>query len=382
MANINHPDFQLDHGLKRCIFVKGTAGLGNRLYALMTAIAYSKITNRTLIVDWRDKFYSDGTKNIFDDLFHLKNISSLPIETLHEFKGLTHPKIWRGYENLSLEELRFENSLIKAGYNSKMYRCQAMFERYSADIEEVNYQDDLLIHSSYIEEIDKIKNLLNHHNIDLEAQSKQSVLRDIYHKHLELSPQILNLAQRFVKDNFSGKFTLGVYVRQSDLLISIASYLQAVDQFIDENPNTLIFLATDNSSVEDRFRSKYGRVVTYAKWLPPPGQRIHGNSCSPKSVNHAVDELVDLYALSKCQHIIFSSRTTFGRVAALMSNLPSECCIDVDCMRIQKFSAPQTIKELKLTWRKLRTWLLVKIAGAIDLNKLPKIINKIILAII
>ncbi|MEO1592230.1 MAG: nodulation protein NodZ, partial [Cyanobacteria bacterium J06632_22] len=63
------------------LLLKGYAGLGNRIAALVTAILYAKLSKRTLVVDWRDDFYSSDGRNVFDALFQTQ---SIPIDTALE----------------------------------------------------------------------------------------------------------------------------------------------------------------------------------------------------------------------------------------------------------------------------------------------------------
>ena len=54
---------------KKYLLVKGTAGLGNRLLFLLSALLYARLTERLLVVDWCDQTYSDDGTNAFPLLF-------------------------------------------------------------------------------------------------------------------------------------------------------------------------------------------------------------------------------------------------------------------------------------------------------------------------
>ena len=47
--------------MSKYLLVKGAAGLGNRVFALVTAILYAKLSDRTIAIDWRDSQYSHTT---------------------------------------------------------------------------------------------------------------------------------------------------------------------------------------------------------------------------------------------------------------------------------------------------------------------------------
>ena len=54
---------------KKYLLVKGTAGLGNRLLFLLSALLYARLTERLLVVDWCDSTYSNDGSNAFPLLF-------------------------------------------------------------------------------------------------------------------------------------------------------------------------------------------------------------------------------------------------------------------------------------------------------------------------
>jgi hypothetical protein len=54
---------------QKLLICKGTSGMGNRILATCTAVLYSHITQRRLVIDWRDGSYSHGGANAFESFF-------------------------------------------------------------------------------------------------------------------------------------------------------------------------------------------------------------------------------------------------------------------------------------------------------------------------
>jgi hypothetical protein len=60
----------------RYLLVKGAAGLGNRIFALLSAILYARLTRRQLVVDWTDGSYSSDGSNAIHHFFRSRLFSS------------------------------------------------------------------------------------------------------------------------------------------------------------------------------------------------------------------------------------------------------------------------------------------------------------------
>jgi hypothetical protein len=82
--------------------LKGYAGLGNRILALLTAILYSRLANRHLLVDWRDGMYADSGVNSFPLLFSCRSASPL-VDDLQS--NSIHPWMWTQGPGLSATEM-------------------------------------------------------------------------------------------------------------------------------------------------------------------------------------------------------------------------------------------------------------------------------------
>jgi hypothetical protein len=123
------------------LLVKGRAGLGNRILCLLSAILYTRLTGRRLIVDWSDDTYSNDGSNVFTSLFQCPLCSRMDeIPTTDSIR----PGIWRGH----LHESAL--NMIKL-YPEASLRYPETWRAFSVDLSRLDYSEDVLVMWSYVE---------------------------------------------------------------------------------------------------------------------------------------------------------------------------------------------------------------------------------------
>src|SRR4051794_4211404 len=78
---------------ERVLLVKGIAGMGNRMLAFASGLLYARLARRRVVVDWRDRVYGEGGRNVFFEYFapvEIADVTSLPATD-----DVT-PPFWRG----------------------------------------------------------------------------------------------------------------------------------------------------------------------------------------------------------------------------------------------------------------------------------------------
>lgn len=100
--------------------------------------------------------------------------------------------------------------------------------------------------------------------------------------------------------------------------IPLEKIYKTLDNVLFNYQDSPIFLATDSEKIMNEFKIKYKNVITTEKWFPPSGKRLHQNwdECQDTFQN-AIEALQDLYLLSQCETLIFSSQSSFGYLASL-----------------------------------------------------------------
>jgi broad specificity phosphatase PhoE len=92
-----------------------------------------------------------------------------------------------------------------------------------------------------------------------------------------------------------------------------------------------IFLSTDSQEVVEKFQQEFANIITTPKWFPPSGERMHQNwdQC-PDRVQNGIEALMDMYLLASCNDLIFSSQSSFGLVASILSKASKQHLHDVN----------------------------------------------------
>ena len=147
--------------------------------------------------------------------------------------------------------------------------------------------------------------------------------RDFYRWNVALLPQLFVPKQSIQTlidarcEGFSAH-TIGVHVRRTDSQESIDDspldlFLLEIDQQIDLYADTSIYLATDDEPTKVELRKRYGeRIIT----SPTKADR--------ESREGIVEGLVEMYALSRTNHIFGSAGSTYSEMAAALGSTPFE----------------------------------------------------------
>jgi hypothetical protein len=302
------------------LIVKGSggAGLGDKVWALIVAIMYARLTDRTLIVDWRDTTYGDGTRNYFHDLFQLHAIDhSLTIPT----DGVTHPPAWHSRIHKSLDEIVTEDCFI---WNRREGRLL-----YSFDQANLNYTADNLV----MWEMDQYKEV---ESVFLEkfpkfaGKSHEDVQRSIFREHLRINLDLLHAAKEFENVFFDPNEMIGVHVRKTNESDSsrynpdVAKFIYETNRLLEYRITRKVFLACDNLDVIQQFRDRFGvsRVLVIPKWMPKAGMHLHKNPTCPDLLGNARDAILDAILLGRCNWLITSASSSFSWLGRMLSNAP------------------------------------------------------------
>ncbi|MEM9944790.1 MAG: hypothetical protein AAF810_01820 [Cyanobacteria bacterium P01_D01_bin.36] len=307
--------------MNKYLLVKGVAGLGNRIFVVITAILYARMTNRTMVVDWTDTAYTTRKENVFSQLFELKNMSfdEQPPES-----ASVYPNVWENCLDQTMTEvIASESKLVKA-------MGQGIFRKYACDVRKLNYSEDIVIASGYDEEIEDLRPRFTSEYAHLRKATKGTIANEVFYKHLDLAPPVRDRLEAFKAVHMQGHKFIGIHIRQSDKSISYGWYKKALSEHVERHPDAHIFLATDNRDVEREIDGLYDNVVVLDKWLPAPGVAVHKNIECPDLEEHAVTALLDICLLAACDYLIFSRTTSFGRLASYISTQPVSQHFDIE----------------------------------------------------
>ncbi len=294
----------------RYLLIKGANGMGNRILGLFEGILYAKLTNRKIIIDWRDEIYSDNKENSFFSFFKKSFCDSV-----EEIEGKTvFPEIWKGNLDKSIYEM-----FRKEGVENNLDGWQ----KFSVDIENIGYQEDVLVFISF-----GFGKLISKYNFSIFGwpNNKVDLIKFFIKKYVFLNEDILKEINLFKKNNFKKK-TIGVHIRYTDNLnpkfidykgTNLNLYFPIIDNLLLENKDCHLFIATDNREILKIFISKYKNVIFYSKFFDKNNKPIHYSSEYQKR-EIGKEALIDLYLLASCDYLIYSQNSTYGQLAEFIS---------------------------------------------------------------
>ncbi len=342
--NISRFDMSRD----KFLIIKGIAGMGNRLLALLDGILYSQITGRKLVIDWRDRTYSSNNQNRFPKFFTApKTIDVAQISNSNSELGLNHklsvyPPLWRNNLEKSVGRIVNEHEPDNSFIMTPRKNYRLLSDYYKIDLKRIDYSEEILVRWSFFGEVNKLRRHFQGEFISLKSLSDEAIYSKLIKENLLLNEDIQNQINDFRTKKFTDK-TIGVHVRYTDRKLSYHKYFYYINKILKINPNSVIFLATDNRLVEQHFQEIYkNKIVSTSKFLPaqnPEDKKLkglHHHSSCPDKYKVGVEALVDIYLLASCDYLICNRSSTFAVVARLISNIPEANFIDTSQYMLQK----------------------------------------------
>lgn len=295
---------------QQVLIVKGKAGLGNRFLSVLGCIAYCSANNRWLCIDWSDGTYAAKGEDAFGLTFRC-NVPSVSLAEVVDKKDVV-PLIWRNNLRRSVEEMIDE-------YDPKFWDDEmAVFPRYSIQFWRGDHQNEVVVRWSYHDDIGEFFPRLGMRFFN--EGCRFQFLRCIVQKHIKLQDSLHRELETHSARLLIGE-TIGIHIRYTDNKSPLPVLLARLEHLAVLRSSAKIFLATDNAKIETRLKGMYpGRVLTIGKYMPEDGSPLHHQRQGFEAMRYA---MLDMFLLSKCDFLIYSSRSTFGYCAALMSQAPS-----------------------------------------------------------
>jgi hypothetical protein len=307
----------------RTLILKGSggAGLGDKLWAVVVGIMYARLTDRVLIVDWRDTTYGDGTNNYFPDLFSLSEIEH---SLILPDNGSVIPEAWLGRLQKSLDEVVIEDQFpwSRAGGRA----------RYSFDQNRLDYDTEHLV----MWEMDQFPDVKAHfvqRFPEYRELSDEQIQASVFQLHLKPCADVVTRESAFQAVHFAPGNMIGVHVRKTQESDANRPNPE-VEQFIREAGRLLradrqrkVFLACDNRAVIELFETRFGpsRVCIFPKWMPAAGIHMHMNRECPDQLQSVRDAMVDAVLLGRCDWLISSRSSAFSWLGRMFSATPDAC---------------------------------------------------------
>jgi len=263
-------------------------GLGNRIYAITSAIDYCLDNDLTLEIIW---FKDKGLNCTFNNLFTLENIPTGQI-TIREASLI---------DLITTDRPRRRNLHVPRIFQKIVYDT-CLRETHES-------QDKWNILEKYIKSSKKkrihIAEFSNFYNA--EDCGKYILLNDALEKKVQAE-----IAK------FSNHKVVGIHIRRTDNELSIkysptSLFIHKMKTKLKKNENVFFYLASDSNEDKKTLIDHFGdRIITH-------------NEDAERRTSEGIERaVVELFSLSRTSKIIGSFNSTFSQVAAKLNNIPYE----------------------------------------------------------
>jgi hypothetical protein len=305
----------------RYLIIKAKGGFGNRMLSAVGGLVYADLSGRTAIIDWRDGSYAPRGVNSYPLVFQSPNDLD---PAMFDRETSVVPAVWRG---------RLDSQPITLISEAAEWRhSDPFFYRGSCvDLRRLDRTTPVAVYWSYVPKLARMRHVMA---VDrrFAGRRQQDVFKEYLARWFRPNLRVLEAVDQLIVPERGP--VIGVHIRYTDRKTPLDRFEREITLALAQMPDASIFLATDNGEVEAMFREKFPRVFTMAKWFPPEGGRIHHNHAAPDMVREAENALIDMWALSRCHRLIYSSHSTFSVTSALLGDLPPGAMIDVDARNL------------------------------------------------
>lgn len=310
----------MEDNFDKYLVVKAKGGMGNRMLCAVTGILYGSLAGRKVVVDWRDKTYSNDGTNSFSKFFSCSDV--YPEKVLPE-NMTVYPQIWEGQINKSIDDMLCE-------YDPDKHSSIRIHSKYSVNIHKLEYEYDTLVFWYYQE---LIKILQKHFNCLKDNEffnlPKNHIIQKVLREKMVPVREVREKIAIFKEANWAQE-VIGLHIRHTDRKTDLVKYVRALRRFRKRSPNAHIFLATDNREVIEDYASHYKNVFSTPKWYPDGMSSMHQNRSCPDKIANGIEALVDMYLLAECDYLIYPGCSTFSRIGRLLSDIDPQNIVDID----------------------------------------------------
>ncbi len=315
------------------LFVKGTEGLGNRLFSLCDATGHALKSNRILYVDWTDGILGPAHPNLFYRYFELRGVPTIAsISEIDDLNTLSfYPKEWKNYPSAGIHDHyelcvspRVNRSVVDRALNrirtnvSVTYKARQFAHWKPKD-------NGAIANGKSFMPFGRFLSARRPEDIIIYCDTNPPFKRDIFLDHVVLQDFFIERICAIHDALFDDRKTVGLHIRSTD------KKPDRDDKFLKDiiisaaQKNIVFFLATDNASVYEEMQ-KLNNVIVYPKVIPVPetGGVHHAHRSSEYSYPEQMfeDSLIDLWLLSSCDSLWYQGNSTYSIIARALHGKP------------------------------------------------------------
>ena len=159
-------------------------------------------------------------------------------------------------------------------------------------------------------------------------------LKKKFYKSFQLKPYIIKILEEFHTNNLSGKITLGVQIRLTDMknnhsVSGLDSYIRKINEIIETNPQIeQIFISTDDNKVISTLENTFTKKIIYHEGIFRADEsNLHLNPYDRfnSSRQHhkyylGLEVILEIFTLTRCDYMLKADVSSLSMVATILSD--------------------------------------------------------------
>ncbi|MFU0507212.1 nodulation protein NodZ [Pseudaminobacter sp. NGMCC 1.201702] len=317
---------------ERYLIIKAKGGFGNRILSAATGAVLAEVTGRTVVIDWRDGGYMPEGVDAYPLLF--ERPGGVRPAKFDDRTDVT-PAVWSG--RLGQHPVHVISKDFPNHHSNPF-----IYRRLSIDLAHPDSPETIAVFWSYLPKLARVRRQLAA-SAQFRGMSSDALARWALNRYFVPNARVRNEVERL----FAGRRrpVIGVHVRYTDRKVSLERIFRDTERVRRIVPAAQIFLATDNAGVQERFRARFNDVFVIEKNLGDDQTTLHEREGRVDHQREAEDALIDMWALSRCDWLVHSRRSTFSVAAALIGGIPRDRQRDID-----RWNASTVVKRWIQEW--------------------------------
>ena len=304
----------------KTLVIKGKGGLGNRILSAISGLVYADLSGRKPVIDWRDGSYAPLGENAYPLLFQSPiGDEAIGGATMDDGADVC-PAIWAGNLHRQPQDM-IDTYMPRSHSNPWGYR------RLCVDLKRLDQSQAVAVYWSYLPKLGRMRQHLRR-DARFAKRGEREVFADYLGRYFTPNARVRHALSQMRP---TAKLpSIGVHIRFTDRKIPLGPVLKTLEQLKARHPTATIFLATDNAEIEDRLKRAFDKVITHPKRLGLAGARLHGPDTTCNPLQEAENALIDMWQLSRCDHLIYSRRSTFSVTSGYLGRFAPARIHDVE----------------------------------------------------
>ena len=292
--------------MKYHIVKVSSSGLGDAIKSALVGAIYAKLSERSLVIDWRGSRYSKNNENVFYSLFSLSGLTYC--ETVPVSSNDVNPTAWKDRIDSSLDQIYAQDGW-------KSWDRNSVIRAYSTNLAHLDYSESVTVNWDF----DQAAKLLCHFP---ELESVNDLFRYAAQHFLNFNSSIIERVNKILEA--LPRQYMAVHIRETHEFTENKGHIarsRYLDLIKDEAKviGSPIYLASDNIDVQSTLTHLYPNIVVQEKWFAAAGEALHLSDACPDQTENAKQALIDIAMLANSNILICNNQSCFALVAQYFS---------------------------------------------------------------